>query len=301
MIKLNFDWKWLVGTFVSLLGLLATTIIFYYYENQSDTLGYQIVSAINVGAIGTESFDALKFKYNDEIIDSGSIVTISIENKRKSPIRSNDFEEPISIAFDNIKILDSSIKRTIPSNIRVDLTNRDNIITILPTLLNSHDEFIIDVLTDGIFTTLSVTGRVAGVKSIEEFKDDNKKLNIVIGYCCIFFALSWLFIIESIKSSSCRYKSHVAIHMLSYSFYFLHFLSLLATSLSVMIGFGLLGFGITTKNLLLVLGILFLLALVLSKLLNYNALIWFSERKEKTNEKHRFFQIALDDKITIIN
>lgn len=301
MKKVNFDWKWFVGVGLSLASVVVAGVNFYS-ENQSETLCYKIISAINVGDIGTESFGDLKFKYNNKIIDSGSIVSILIENKSKNPIRSKDFEEPISIVFNNVKVLDSSVKEAVPSNIRINLSNIGDTIKIQPTLLNSKDKFVIDILTDGVFTKLSVTGRIAGVSSIDELKEkDNETIKTIFGCLFVCIAFYWIFLFFSIYFSSYRHKNHMAIHMLSYSFFVLYCFSFLSASLAMLIGFAFLGITITFKNSFLSSFGLFGLAFLIAKLLKYNASISFSEKEGDENEKHRFFEIALDDQITVIN
>ncbi|MDM8541524.1 hypothetical protein QUF90_10600 [Desulfococcaceae bacterium HSG9] len=298
---INDHGKWIIATSVSFAGFLATIIIFlYYYESQYDALGYQVVSVVNIGETGAESFDDLKFKYNKFIIDSGSIVRIIIENKRKNPIRSNDFESPISIIFNNIKILDSSIKNAVPSNMKLKLTNYENKITIEPTLLNRNDNFTIDVLTDGIFSSLKVNGRIAGIKSIKEFKKDQKNLKIMVGCCCILLAFAWMTVWGSLNSSF-RYKQHVAIYMLSYTFFFFQFLATLTASLFSIIGLIFFGVSPTWVNVILLASSLLIVEIFVEKLLRQNVLITFSKRKDETDGKHKFFfQIALNSSITII-
>ena len=59
----------------------------------------------------------------------------------------------------------------------------------------------------------------------------------------------------------------------------------MSASLAMMIGFVFLGIAITIKNLLLLLFGLFFLALLIAKLLKYNASISFSEKEGDENEK----------------
>lgn len=299
MLKINFDWKWFLGTSVSFTGIIIA-IIFYYNNNQYGTLGYQVISVINVGDIGNESFGNLKLKYNNFIIDSGSIVTIIIENKTKNPIKSDDIVSPIYITFDKIKILDFSLKKKDPPNMELKLSKYDNKIMIKPTLLNSGDNFTIDVLTSGNFSSLNVTGRIAGAKRIEEFKKDKKSLNIIVGFFSILFSIACMVLLETLNSSF-KHKHHVAIHMLSYSFSSLKFSLLFVSSVSLVLGLAALGYNVILSNTVILSIILVIVSLFISKLLHYDVLIHFTERKDKTNGKHRFFQIALDDKITISN
>lgn len=293
MKKLKVDWKWTAGTFIALAGIIVTVVLFYY-DNIPTSLGYNVESVINVGEQSKDSFEKLKFSYNDFVIQEGSIVTISFENKGRTPIRSQDFESPIKIILKNASIIASRLKESHPKSLKPIITHNEDSVIISPMLLNNNDKFTIQFLTNKKFQSFEVVSRIAGISSILEFQSDEKPYKYLIGAVFLLIAFSCFMILDHIQSSSFRHKRDVAIYMTVFPFFFVQFVTLASASIFFMISLITFNLNLNIWHFLLSIAPLVILSMLFSKLLFKRAYIAFTEK----NDGMTFFEISLKDKMS---
>jgi hypothetical protein len=90
-------------------------------------------------------------------------------NLGNAEIRPNDFSEPLRFSFSDETTIESVIVTgSEPASLQVAMREVDNkTIELQPLLLNSGDKFDLELLVDGQAEQFRVSGRVAGVKDIE--------------------------------------------------------------------------------------------------------------------------------------
>ena len=293
MKKLKIDWKWTAGTFIALAGIIVTVIIFYY-DNTPTSLGYNVESVINVGDQGKDSFEKLNFSYDNLVIEEGSIVTISFENKGRKPIRSKDFESPIKIVLKNASLIASRLKESYPKSLEPIITHDEESIFISPMLLNNNDKFTIQFLTNKKFQSFDVVSRIAGISSILEFQSSEKPYRYLLGIVSILFSFLSFIILEYLQSSSFRRNRHVAIYLTIFPFFFVQFTILASASIFFMTSLSLFKLNMNLWHIALSAVPLVVLSMFLGKLLFKKAYITFTEK----NNGMTFFEISLKDKIS---
>lgn len=188
--------KNLVAPLLTLFGVLITIIapiIWNWYTSQS-SLTLVKISEVRLIEKKT-SINGLKILLNDKQISNLTKLSLKIKNTGKKPITELEIIEPIELLFNNIRILDSSLDKTIPENITAIISNKKNKISIMFKLLNPDDELYFSVLADTNKIDFTTKARIKNVKKINiiSLKDENLiKSNIswmvyIVGFFSILF------------------------------------------------------------------------------------------------------------------
>lgn len=113
-------------------------------------MGYEIVTDESLLTIDKELQGKIKVIYENNPIEDISLLVIKFLNQGNEPIKSDDFEEPITMSFSpNVGILSVELKQADPPTINVKLTQEKDRIIIEPLLLNRGDSITIKVLLTG--------------------------------------------------------------------------------------------------------------------------------------------------------
>lgn len=172
--KLRFDWKFGITTFIALAGLALT-----WYVLQTDlgahSLTIRLVSSSALQPSKSAQFKDLQITLNGLPIQSPYLSSFELKNTGSKPILSGDFEGPIRI-FSNSeeRFISAQLDGTDPNNIPVTITNSDDSVRISPFLFNPKDAVTFSIITSGNSPHFSVQSRIAGVKEIL-FEDSSVK------------------------------------------------------------------------------------------------------------------------------
>lgn len=169
--------KNLVAPLLAFIGVLITIIvpiIWNWYTSQS-SLSLVKISEVRLIEKKT-SIDGLKILLNDKQINNLTKLSLKLKNTGEKPITELEIIEPIEILFNDIRILDSSLDKTMPENITATISNENNKISILFKLLNPDDELYFSVLADTNKIDFTTKARVKNVKQINIISLENENL-----------------------------------------------------------------------------------------------------------------------------
>ena len=161
----------------TIIGVLtiATALYIYHKNKKTKSFRYSILTDLQILTAAEELSGKIKIYYEEgqdkkiEIKD-GSLLIINIVNDGNVPIKSEDFEEPVSISFNpKADILSAEVIKTSPATLKPKLDVSKNEIVLEPLLLNEKDSITIKTLLMGFRkrTTINLNARIVGVSEIK--------------------------------------------------------------------------------------------------------------------------------------
>lgn len=161
---------------ISVLSLVATVIgvfvAFYIFRAQRSEkrLSYSIIASGPLVNVTDNLNGRLKLAFDNKPVPNVNLVILRLSNSGNEPIQPNDFSTPITFTFgktNDTQILDSSVSTTYPPDVTYQLKKLDRKVVLSPGLLNSGDSITLKVLLAGGDYSISSSGRISGVKSLE--------------------------------------------------------------------------------------------------------------------------------------
>jgi len=142
-----------IGTMAAIFAIVATYHVFVLSRETKEIRVVTLTDAVliqkNAVDHSGDLSDELSISYKGEIVNSLSLLEISLENTGTNSVLEDDYQQPIRIVFPpSSKIIDARIIDTYPSNIYPDITADNNIASISPMLLNSGDRIIIRLIVN---------------------------------------------------------------------------------------------------------------------------------------------------------
>ncbi len=158
--------KWRLSTVLKFLAVLVP-IILYLLSLTGKSLEYVIVSRSELIA---EEFPIkdLELKIKGESVNKVILHTFRIRNSGSQPIKKDDFERPISINVpDDTKIYLARLNKKLPENLTPKYKLNNNKLLIEPLLLNSDDEFEMELFSSSnAYPTIDT--RIVGISKIQK-------------------------------------------------------------------------------------------------------------------------------------
>lgn len=180
--------KWMLSTVLAVLAVLVP-IILYLLSLTGKSLEYEIVSRSEL--IGEEfPTKDLELKIKGESVNKVVLYTFRISNSGSEPIRKDDFERPISINVPgDTKIYLARLKKKHPENLTPKYELSNNKLLIEPLLLNSDEQFEIELFSSSnVYPTIDA--RAVGISKIKiKFPDSKKYIKKSIIFVLIFFLM----------------------------------------------------------------------------------------------------------------
>lgn len=167
MLELLRDPAWqFVGAILTLVALAATFLI-YWLQRQRKSLSYEVVSQNQLLTVREELEGRLQVLYEGEPARDICLLVIKLLNSGNVAVSAADYERPVSFATGaSSKILSAAVTDVDPENLAVDISVDDSRVTVQPVLLNAKDSITLKLLVSDFSGSLSVDGRVVGVKTI---------------------------------------------------------------------------------------------------------------------------------------
>lgn len=195
-----------------IIGVLTifTSILLWVFQRKTKKLSYEILSEVNLLSYEEEISERLKIFFDNEPVQNLSLIFIRILNSGHIPITSPDYETSINLMFgnENSKIISYEIVDKSPENIMINLAQDQNVVEVLPTLINQDDYFTIKLIISNYNNNIIVKGRIIGVKKINKLSKIDSEINQIldVGFMCVvfsimFFILAKIRIIQDIDSS----------------------------------------------------------------------------------------------------
>lgn len=155
-----------LSTVLKVLAVLVPIILYLLSLNEK-SLEYVIVSRSEL--IGEEFLvKDLELKIKGESVNKVMLYTFRIRNSGSVPIKKDDFERPISINVpDDTKIYLARLKKKLPENLTPKYEINNNKLLIEPLLLNSDEEFEMELFSSSnAYPTIDA--RIVGISKIKE-------------------------------------------------------------------------------------------------------------------------------------
>lgn len=136
--------QWIGTIVIGVIGLLIPFII-YLVSRSRKKLSYELVSATPI--IRKEEKGRLQVLFDGQEVENAYSTVMSIVNNGNVPIKSDEFERPISISMGEGKFLSVEIKDTNPKSLHAAISFRSDLsFTIEPLLLNPGDSIQVSML-----------------------------------------------------------------------------------------------------------------------------------------------------------
>lgn len=124
---------------------------------------------------GLEKWENLEIKYENEKLENPHIIGIKFANSGDVSIQRQDFDSQLNVIFDqDVKIIGHKFVEVNPKDIDLVSSVASHMISINPTLLNSGDSFILEVIIDGKNTDFIASARVSGINGLAKKERDSK-------------------------------------------------------------------------------------------------------------------------------
>jgi hypothetical protein len=155
-----------LSTVLKVLAVLVPIVLFLLSLTEK-SLEYEIISRSEL--IGEEfPVKDLELKIKGESINKVMLHKFRIRNSGSEPIKKDDFERPISINVpDDTKIYLARLNKKLPENLTPKYELNNNKLLIEPMLLNSNDEFEIELFTSSNEYP-TIDARVVGISKIRK-------------------------------------------------------------------------------------------------------------------------------------
>jgi len=205
-----------VQTVLAVLALVIAAAI-YWKQRTRKSLGYEVLSisplsSVSPSTLGGYQKVGLKFTFDGVVISQAHFITARFANTGNVPIKKEDYDEPMSLSFGksaNVLAYRGLEKKpeTIQLSLKPDAGDVGKVV-VDPTLLNSKDSFVIEVLVSGFDGKITPRGRIVGVKEIQDVRgglpasreedlvDEAFLMNLLISF---FSIISGAYLVASIS------------------------------------------------------------------------------------------------------
>jgi len=197
-----------VGVIVAVV-LALLTILVGWRQAQKKSLSYSIASKINVLDIEDSIKSKVQVTFESKPVQDLYLIVIKFINSGNIPIHPSDYYQPITITFDGLaEILSVEVLDQSPKNLGVVPSHTSQNVEIPKILLNQKDCFDLKVLVTN-FQNLSIDGRIAGVKAIQERDSSTLEAysKVVLTLTAIFVTAFSGFLINSLPAADTSFFS----------------------------------------------------------------------------------------------
>jgi hypothetical protein len=192
MLELLRDGVWqAIGAVFSVAAIIVTFAI-HRWQLQKSAFTYLVKSAYPLLKSTEELQGRLSVQVDNIAVRNIDVMFIEFQNSGNRPIARTDFDVPVSIAFKPpVRIISAVLDAESPQDLGVSLQVEEQQVTIIPMLLNPNDGFTLKLLLSSDSLKYAVSGRIVGVKQIEELKPSNSSVRLLFAlvFCLIGFVL----------------------------------------------------------------------------------------------------------------
>ena len=172
MLEILRDSVWqFIGAVLALIAI-GVTIAVFMAQRLRKRIAFDVLANIPLLTVSEESVSNLKLYFDGVPLDNATLFLLRILNAGNAPIATVDYEHAIRLEFaPNSKILAAEIVDSLPDRLPIKVIHPDrNVAEFSPCLLNPGDSFTCRILGSDLSRKYAVTGRIAGVGSIESMR-----------------------------------------------------------------------------------------------------------------------------------
>ena len=166
-----------IGAIVTIVTIVVSIILSLSLRHRK-SLSYQI-SGTPLLSVDEEVKGKIQVFFDKKPIQQVYLIVIKVMNSGNEPIRTTDYETPISFSLNKeTEILSAEITEKDPIDIQASIDIEGNKVLISPALLNTEDSLTLKLLATKFNKEIIVGGRISGVKEITEKTE--KKVPLMI-------------------------------------------------------------------------------------------------------------------------
>ena len=188
MLELLRDPLWqFVGVVLGIFAIGASVAI-YRLQKLNKRLAYEIISRTTLLTVREELENKVQVLYDGSTVRSLTVFLIRVWNAGSEPIRSSDFERPLSFsAIAPAQILTAVITVVLPESLMPELVFEAHSLTVAPMLLNPGDSLILKVLVKNASVSLKPHARIIGVTHVQKGDGASRRLAALAGVGMLMF------------------------------------------------------------------------------------------------------------------
>jgi hypothetical protein len=158
-----------VGALLTLVTIFVAIYLFIKDRTKKSII-YQVKLFLPVLSIDEKEKGDFHVLFKDQEIHDLFLISICVVNSGNMPITTQDYEKPVTFIFgETSRVYSAEVISTQPKDLIVELSIKDNSVTLAPLLLNSGDMIEIkSLVTSPDMDKFKSEGRVIGVKEIVE-------------------------------------------------------------------------------------------------------------------------------------
>jgi hypothetical protein len=159
-------------TVVIIVPILSLIVVIFAYLRRfaKPSLSYKVINIIPLLDFRKEVSDKLRITYESEEVEDATVLLIHFANTGNVKVDSSDIKKPITCIFEkDVKVLKAEITEGKAKNLGINITTKDNSVTINLELLNPKESFTIKIITSKSFKLpLMMDYRIVGISKIKE-------------------------------------------------------------------------------------------------------------------------------------
>ena len=157
--------------FLAVIVAIAVPLIIYYLQKSKKQLSYEIISNTQLVGVENEIKDRITILYDEKKVVNVHLISIRFVNDGNQPISVDDFAMPINVKLGSgTNILTCEVLEQSPNELNASIIKMEDSVKIQPLLLNSNDNFTLNILLNDYDESLYITTRIKGIKSIGPYK-----------------------------------------------------------------------------------------------------------------------------------
>lgn len=189
MLEVIRDPSWqFVGVILAILAIFASIAI-YRLQKLNKKLSYEILARTNLLTHREELENKIQVLYDGNPVQALTVFVIRIWNAGREPIRSDDFERPLSFHIvEPAEILTVAVTAISPESLNPQLSFETRTLTVSPLLLNPKDTLTIKVLvSDASALSMKPDARIVGISRIQEGDGASRRFALLTGLGMLMF------------------------------------------------------------------------------------------------------------------
>ena len=155
--------------FVGVVLGIGASVVIYRLQKLNKRLAYEIISRTTLLTVREELENKVQVLYDGSPVQSLTVFPVRVWNAGSEPIRSSDFERPLSFsAAAPAQILTVDTAAVLPGSLTPELVFEAHSLTVAPMLLNPGDSLTLKVLVKDASASLKPDARIVGVTRLQD-------------------------------------------------------------------------------------------------------------------------------------
>jgi hypothetical protein len=162
-----------VGAIISVIAIFVS-YVFFKRQGKQKRISYEVISNTALVNVKDDVKSKMQIFFEKKPVIDIHLIIVKIINSGNEPIVKSDYETPINIEFDDkSETLEAEVIKVSPDDLKVEIENTKETVSIKPLLLNPGDSVMIKTFLTNFRGQLKVSGRIAGVKEITQLGSKN--------------------------------------------------------------------------------------------------------------------------------